>query len=123
MQTNHRVFLRMRGVYPKIQTSRELRHIHTSEYNIWCFESNPIFLKSTKLSRIFRADLFVLTCFLNVCAFLVHGGAQRGRAHVQHANLIHTGVKHPQRVLLLLIVMTEDLTVDEGGKHLRLQET
>lgn len=71
----------------------------------------------------FRPDLFFLTCFFNVCAFLVHGGAQSGRADVQHTNLIHPGVKHPERVLLVLIVMTEDLTVDEGGKHLRLQET
>lgn len=64
----------------------------------------------------------LLTCFLNVCALLVHGGAQRGRAHVQHADLVHAGVKHPQRVLLLLIVVAEDFTVDEGGEHLRLQE-
>ena len=45
------------------------------------------------------------------------------RADVQHADLIHTGVKHPQRVLLLLVIVTEDLTVDEGRKHLSLQET
>lgn len=67
--------------------------------------------------------LFFLTCFFDVCTFLVQRGAQCGHADVQHANLIHTVVKHPQRVLLLLIIMTEDLTIDEGGKHLRLQET
>lgn len=65
----------------------------------------------------------LLTRFFNVCAFLVHGGTQRGSADIQHANLIHAGVKHPERVLLLLIIVTEDFTVNEGGKHLRLQET
>lgn len=64
-----------------------------------------------------------LTCFLNGCTFLVHGSAQSGCADIQHADLVHTGVKHPQCVVLLLVVGTEDLTVDEGGKHLRLQET
>lgn len=63
-----------------------------------------------------------LTCFLDGCALLVHGGAQSGSTDIQHANLVHAGVKHPQRVVLLLVVVTEDLTVDEGGKHLRLQE-
>lgn len=64
-----------------------------------------------------------LTRLFNVCAFLVHRCAQSGRADVQHADLIHTRIKHPQRVLLLLIIVTEDLTIDEGRKHLCLQKT
>lgn len=63
-----------------------------------------------------------LTCFFDGCAFLVHGSAQSGCADIQHADLVHTGVKHPQRVFFLLVVVTEDLAVDEGGKHLGLQE-
>lgn len=63
-----------------------------------------------------------LTRFLDVGALLVHGGAQGGRADVQHADLVHAVVEHPQRVLLVLLVVAEDLAVDEGGEHLGLQE-
>lgn len=63
-----------------------------------------------------------LTCFFNVGAFLVHGGAQRRRPDVQQPHLFHTTVKHSQRVLFVLVVVVQDLAVDKRGKHLRLQE-
>ena len=63
-----------------------------------------------------------LTRFFDVGAPLVHGGAQGGGADVQHADLVHAGVEHPQRVLLVLLVVAEDFAIDEGGKHLGLQE-
>ena len=63
-----------------------------------------------------------LTRFFDVGTPLVHGGAQGGRADVQHADLVHACVKHPQRVLLVFLVMAEDFAIDEGSEHLGLQE-
>lgn len=64
-----------------------------------------------------------LTRFFDVGTLLVHGGAQGGRADVQHADLVHAGVKHPQRVLFVLVVMAEDFAINEGCEHLGFQET
>lgn len=106
--------IKVGGIYPKMETgpqscgniaTAESIQLHppTLKKPCFCFSQTP-------------------TCFFNVCAFLVHGGAQRRGADVQHTDLIHAGVKHPQCVLLLLVIMTQDLTIDEGGEHLRLQE-
>lgn len=46
-----------------------------------------------------------LTCFFNVGAFLVHGGAQCRRPDVQQPHLLHTTVEHSQRVLFVLVVV------------------
>lgn len=63
-----------------------------------------------------------LTCFFNVGAFLVHGGAQCRRPDVQQPHFLHATVEHSQRVLFVLVVVVQDLAVDKRGKHLRLQE-
>ena len=63
------------------------------------------------------------TCVLDVCCSLVELGAQRRRAHVQHADPVHAHVKQAQGVCVFLVVMVKDLGVDEGGERLRLQET
>lgn len=46
-----------------------------------------------------------LTCFFDVGAFLVHGGAQCRRPDVQQPHLFHTTVEHPQRVLFVFVVV------------------
>lgn len=62
-----------------------------------------------------------LTRLLEDGAPLVAGGAQAGSADVEEAGLVDASVKDTQQRLLVL-PLGHDLVVDEGRKHLRLDE-
>lgn len=64
-----------------------------------------------------------LTCFVPGGALLVHGRAQGGGPNIQQPDLVDTGVKHPEHRIFIVIVVTHDFVVDEGSKHLGLQES
>lgn len=114
-------------VCPEICTSNvshNLRFFAQEEKRKFAPNSNfwYTFSDKYKVLKCFQILSVFFTCFFDVCAFLVHGGAQRRRTDVQHTDLFHTGVENPQCVVLLLVIVTKNLTIDKRGKHLSLQE-